>query len=290
MISQSTRTISLWCALIASSTCAPVVIADCDSGSVCNCPDCPIERNYKQSHWHVIETENFKVSSAESLSRAENLAKHAEGLRSELRPKWLGQAPNVPWNPKCEIVLHAKLGSYVSAVGRGSERTVGSSLLKADNGKILRRRIDLLGGRTAFLTAALPHELTHVVVQERFAKTTMPRWADEGIAILADPESKQGRHRHDLNNAVANGTTFPAGALLTLGEYPRPDQFGVFYGQSASLTEFLVQRKTPEAFLEFIERANLLGYESALRTCYDITSIGELDRKWRDNSLASASK
>jgi hypothetical protein len=118
----------------------------------------------------------------------------------------------------------------------------------------------------------------------------MPRWADEGIAILADPESKQGRHRNDLNNAVASGTTFPAGALLTLSEYPRPDQFGIFYGQSASLTEFLVQRRTPEAFIEFIERANLLGYESALRSCYNITSIGELDRKWRDNTLASISR
>ena len=210
MRSQFTRTIALWCALIASFTCAPVVVAECDSGSVCNCPGCPIERSYKQSRWYIIETENFKVSSTESLSRAENLAKHAEGLRSELRPKWLGQAADVPWNPKCEIVLHAKLGSYVSAVGRGSERTVGSSLLKADNGKILRRRIDLLGGQTNFLSAALPHELTHVVVQERFAKTSMPRWADEGIAILADPESKQGRHRNDLNKAVASGTTFPA--------------------------------------------------------------------------------
>ena len=290
MRSLFTRTIALWCALIASFTCAAVVIADCDSGSVCNCPDCPIERSYKQSRWYIIETENFKVSSTESLSRAENLAKHAEGLRADFRRNWLGQAAGMPWTPKCEIVLHTKLGSYVSAVGRGSERTVGASLLKADNGKILRRRIDLLGGRTDFLTAALPHELTHVVVQERFAKTSMPRWADEGIAILADPASKQRRHRNDLNNAVASGTTFPAGALLTLSEYPRPDQFGVFYGQSASLTEFLVQRKTPEEFIEFIERANLSGYDFALRTCYDITSVGELDRKWRDNSLASVSK
>ena len=137
------------------------------------------------------------------------------------------------------------------------------------------------------MSAALPHELTHVVLKERFANTSMPLWADEGIAILADPSAKQARHRADLTSALANGTTFPARALLTLEEYPRPDQFGVFYAQSASLTEFLVRRKSPQQFIDFIERATVEGYDTALRSCYDIAGIRKLDSEWRRDVIFS---
>jgi hypothetical protein len=256
-------------------------LSHCQSGTVCTCPDCPLMRRYRQSHWYIVESESFQACSDESASRAENLARHAESLRSELRPKWLGDVTDAPWTPKCQIVLHGEWKHYVAAVGRGSERTVGSSLIQVDDDRVLSRRIDLLGGRIDFLSAALPHELTHVVLKERFITTTLPRWADEGIAILADPAAKQGKHQADLQLALANGTSFPAATLLAQDDYPRPDRFGIFYGQSASLTEFLVRRKTPQEFLNFIERAGVVGYDAALRSCYGIENIRELDREWR---------
>lgn len=185
-------------------------------------------------------------------------------------------------------MLHGSLRGYVSAVGRGSERTVGSSLVKVDGGKILKRRIDLLGGKTEFLRAALPHELTHIVLKERFVTSTMPRWADEGIAILADTSAKQGRHQNDLVNALANGTTYRAGILMTLADYPRPARFGVFYGQSASLAAFLLKRKSPKDFMAFIERSRVAGYDSALRSVYNISNVTQLDYMWRE-SLATNS-
>lgn len=80
----------------------------------------------------------------------------------------------------------------MAAVGPGSEHTVGSSLVTVDKAKIASRRIDLLGDQTEFLTAALPHELTHVILRDRLMSTPPPRWADEGMAVLADTEAKQG--------------------------------------------------------------------------------------------------
>jgi len=153
--------------------------------------------------------------------------------------------------------------------------------VKSSNGRIIARRIDLLEADTEFLKAALPHELTHVVVNDRFLTNPLPRWADEGIAILADPQAKQRRHRNDLHIAVADGTAFHAAALLALEDYPQPDRFGAFYGQSASLTEFLVERETTVHFLAFMEAARREGYDSALRRYYEIDGIGELDRRWR---------
>lgn len=276
------------CALFASAVILAAfaqrsaALAHCNGESVCNCPSCPIEESYRRSRWNIIETANFKISSEVSKASATDIAKHAEALRSELVPKWLGSGTTQSWTPKCEIVLHGSRDSYVSAVGRGSERTVGSSLTKNDGPKVVLRRIDLLGNGTNFLEAALPHELTHVVLKDRFVTAHVPRWADEGTAILSDPSDKQRRHAVDLKRAISSSSTFHAAALLTLEEYPAPDRFGVFYGQSASVTEFLVRRKTPEKFIKFIEKANAVGYDSALRTCYDIASIGELDRLWRD--------
>ncbi|MCI0335254.1 MAG: hypothetical protein L0228_18755 [Planctomycetes bacterium] len=200
-----------------------------------------------------------------------------------MRAKWLGKDTPDAWNPLCQIVLHGSRRSYIEAVGRGGDRTVGSSSIKTSKGRIVARRIDLLEADTDFLNAALPHELTHVVLSEKFASDPLPRWADEGIAILADPQAKQGRHRNDLRIAYSNGTAFHAAALLAMEDYPRPDRFGAFYGQSASLTAFLVGRKSPAQFVAFMERARLEGYDSALQGCYEIDGIGELDRQWRQD-------
>jgi len=257
-------------------------------GDVCRCPDCPFERTFKQSRWFVIETKNFRVSCDESRSHAENLARHAEALLLELRPKWLGKTKEAPWKPKCEIYLHRQKASYLAAVGRGAGQTVGSSLVKNDGPTITSRRLDLLGGRSDYLSAALPHELTHIVLKDKFVETSLPRWADEGTAILSDTASKQERHRSEVRSGAASGRTFIAAELLALEDYPRPEQFGVFYGQSASLTEYLVSRESPAAFINFIEKARSSGYDSALKSVYGIENVGELDRLWRRILLASS--
>jgi hypothetical protein len=262
------------------------VLAQCDRGTVCTCADCPIKHKDRHGRWFVLETANFQVCCEQSESPATYLARHAEVLRHALYDKWLGAHAAKDWNPKCQIVLHSSKQSYVSAVGRGGERTVGSSLVKTDKGHIKSRRIDLLGAGTNFLSAALPHELTHVVLKDRFISTVVPRWADEGMAILSDSEAKQGRHQTDLQQALAQRTTFHAIELLTMEEYPSSSRFGTFYGQSASLTGFLVSRKNSKLFVEFLNRAREVGYDTALEECYGIASVGELDRQWRERGYA----
>ena len=173
--------------------------------------------------------------------------------------KWLGGEPAGPWTPKCKIALYSSQQSYVGSVGRGSERTVGSSLVDVAAGRITGRRIDLLGDGTPYLSAALPHELTHAVLKDRFATTQLPRWADEGTAILADSQAKQARHLKDLKDSFARRSTFDAAALLTMDGYPQSDRWGVFYGQSVSLVKFLSEEKTSVQFVQFIEKANSVG-------------------------------
>ena len=251
----------------------------CDSSAACGETCC-----YRSAGWYVAETENFRGCATDSEKTAQQLAESAEKLRGELREKWLGEPSDTTdgaWHPKCEILLYPSQASYVAAAGRGSEHTVGSSLVHVEHGQIKSRRIDLAGGRSDFLSAALPHELTHVVLKDRFLSAAIPRWADEGAAILADTEAKQGRHRSDLDDAIRRHATFAPANLVTMDDYPGPDRMGTFYGESASLTKFLVERGKPARFIDFVQMAAAKGYDAALRQCYGISRVDELDRQWR---------
>jgi Peptidase MA superfamily len=269
---------AIWLAIASFALLPTSVGAQCDSGT---CNSAPASRVGWRGQWYVLETGNFQICCEQSESHAKDLAEHAESLRDALESKWLGKSSGSAWRPTCQILLYASKRSYVAAVGPGSEHTVGSSLVKVDKGQITSRRIDLLGDQMEFLTAALPHELTHVILRDRFTSTPPPRWADEGMATLADTQAKQGRHRRDLTNAIADRALFRAANLLAMDDYPAPNRYGTFYGESVSLTEFLVQRASPQKFVEFIEQARSEGYDAALEKCYGIAGAVALDHEWR---------
>ncbi len=211
-----------------------------------------------------------------------------EKLRGELSDKWLSQPACESWSPKCDIVLHASDAAYVQAVGAGGATTVASSLVDQKSGKISLRRIDVRATDPDWQTAALPHELTHVVLADRFAGQRLPRWADEGLAILADPAEKRTGHYRDLQRAVAGRQAFRVVELLTLEDYPAANRWATFYGQSASVAEFLISRGTSSQFVDFVKSANELGYETALRNTYNIGGMAELERQWNQHLKSAA--
>lgn len=260
----------------------PGLFAQSTQAMSCTCANCEAAgRSYRDGRWFVAETTNFRVCCDESEALAIDLSRHAESLRAKLRSQWLGEDSGTDWTPKCEVVLHSSRQSYAAAVGRGSERTVGSSLVKVAGGQITNRRVDLVGGQVPYVSAALPHELTHVVLRDRFPTNPIPRWADEGAATLADTSDKQERHRKDFQKALADGTTLSAATLLTSDEYPRADRWGTFYGESVSLTKFLVERDSPARFIGFVQAADSKGYDKALQDIYGIKNLADLDHEWR---------
>ena len=258
--------------------------AQCQPGTLCSQPSpCVTVKCYRQGEWYVAETVNFQVWSDETETATQRSAVQAERLRTELTCKWFGDAADKPWTPRCQIVLHGSRSSYVAAVGQGSEGTLGSSAITFDAGQVIGRRIDLLAADAPFLTNALPHELTHVLLRDRFVAGVLPRWADEGMAMVADPEAKQARHLRDLRTAMANSKEFSAAELLTMHDYPRSDRRQAFYGQSVFVANLLIARKSPRQFVTFLERAVSIGYDEALEEIYGIAGLADLDRLWRRN-------
>jgi hypothetical protein len=240
-----------------------------------------VTKTSRQGRWHIAETKNFFVCSDESAAHARRLAEGAEAQRVALQKLWLGAESDAAWSPRCHLVLHGTREGYVAAVGRGGQWTIGSSLVNADQGKVTGRRIDLIGGPNDFLTAALPHELTHVVLRDRFPAEALPHWADEGTAVLADDADKQYRHACDLQQALFTRATFQAVELLNAGDYPDVSRLGTFYGQSASLVKFLIDRRGHAKFVDFLAHAGKFGYDSALAEHYSIRDVRDLDRLWR---------
>ena len=232
----------------------------------------------EQQYWQLYHSANFVVCCPPSLD-GKAVIRQCESIRRTLSEKWLGAAVD-NWDNRCYVVLHPTAATYVQAAGRGSEQTAGCSTLKELGGRVLSRRIDLRLDRPDPLWRALPHELSHVVLADADVGHRLPRWADEGMAMLADPEDKRDAHRRDFISALHRGAALRLPALLTMDGYPPPKQIDVFYGQSLSLVEFLVERKGALTLQHFLLRTVKEGYQKALQETYGIRDAHELERLW----------
>jgi hypothetical protein len=123
-------------------------------------------------------------------------------------------------------------------------------------------------------------------VAERFTQRRIPRWADEGMAILAEPAEKQERRRVALRQSLGGNQAFSARELSVLREYPAPARRDLFYGQSASLVAYLIERESPAKFLEFVELSTQGSPDQALAKVYGVARWDELENDWRARMLA----
>jgi hypothetical protein len=227
--------------------------------------------------WNIGETANFRIYH-QSPELAAQVARVAENTRATMQQKWFGAGCD-PWNPKCEIYLHPTADAYGRATGQYN--SPGHSSLRLENGRLVTRRIDLHCDESTMLSAVLPHEATHVVLAGQFGGQLLPRWADEGMAVLSEPQEKVDRHLTNLNRCRQEGQLLRLQELMQLEDYPRnPRVIGAFYAQSVSLVEYLTSLRGPQAFTMFMLEGMRYGYEKALQRTYNIQSFTVLEERW----------
>ncbi len=233
----------------------------------------------------VATSPSFVVRNYHPAHDARQVAAHCERWRTKLQKYWTAEEKPA-WDIRCEVTVHATAEGYLAIVGAGGRSTFGSSRLSftADR-QVSRRTIDIRGDSPRG-PAALPHEMTHVVLADWLDGRQPPRWADEGMAILADSHEKQMLHEGDLSHGLAYGNAFRIAELLTVDAYPQAHRIPVFYGQSASLTACLALRDDPARFVEFLRRALEGGYDQALRDIYHIENVAQLEGHWHSQRLA----
>lgn len=229
--------------------------------------------------WHFAETENFRIYCWGRSAVDPRIGARCEEVRAQLADKWLGR-PIRTWSPKCEVVIYPDDASYLRAVGQGGDHTLASALNECEAGRVVRRRIDVRGTATDWTTAALPHEMTHILAADCFANCDLAPWLDESLAILADTATKQQAHLRDFDAARKKGEAIPLADLFRIKDCTNPPCRAAFYGECVSLGQFLVGQQGERAFWHFAERALPDGVDPALRNVYHFDGVGDLQSRW----------
>jgi hypothetical protein len=238
--------------------------------------------------WAVAETRSFRIFHAGGQETAEKVARVAETTRVAMTRKWFGEEPRYPWKPQCDVYLHPTGQGYAKATG-APPTAPGHSTISLDAGRVVSRRIDLRGDDPNLLVGVLPHETTHVVLAGNFGSHHVPRWADEGMAVLSEPRERVELHLRNLPGHRRDGALFSAGELMKMADYPEARRIGPFYAQSVSLVDFLCRKKDPATFTRFLREALDGRYEAALERHYGYHSFAELEREWKDSALGDGS-
>jgi hypothetical protein len=228
----------------------------------------------------VASTPNFRISWAAPEESVRELALRCEQLAAVARGAWLGKGGLGNWTPKCDVVVHSHVTQYVQSLGPGSEQTTGAATIRLDGGRVVLRRIDLRADGVGWNTEVLPHELTHVVLADRFCKIQIPPWADEGIALLSESPERMKQRLSELRQAAGGGFLYGARDLVAIKTSPQPEFRQLFYGQSLALVSLLLDCGSREQLLQFVDASQSKGFDAALRDVYGDRCLAEFDRRF----------
>jgi RNA polymerase sigma factor (sigma-70 family) len=245
-----------------------------------------------------VKTKNFVVKCRDAvIGRA--VANEAEHQRKVLAEKWLGK--ELPaWDEPCllevKIDLSKSAGVTTFTYGEG-----------AKSPKLTSLQMSLSGSFEQILRTQLPHEVTHAVLASHFGKQ-LPRWADEGIALMGEPAEEQAKLDQKCREFLNIGRGLPLRLLLPMTEYPK--DVPVLYAQGHSLVRFLLTRPVPEPVVGDVPYLNKLfkntgpdlspharlrafvdrglqnntaeGWDAAVKKHYGFTDTDAMQEAWLD--------
>lgn len=216
------------------------------------------------------QTANFIVE-APDRAFAEQIGTYAEHYRKQKAIEWLGQEMPT-WGRPCPL--------RVTISGSSG----GATEFGFDSGSILSITMHIEGSPDRLLASVLPHEVTHTVLAYYF-RMPVPRWADEGSAVLSEDDHERAVHEQTVRQILQTpGRAIPMRRLFSLKDYPRdPSYVMALYAQGYSVTNFLVGQSNRQVFLNFVAQGmqnNCTNWDAALRTHYRYRSVEELEGAW----------
>lgn len=235
--------------------------------------------------WQLRETTNFRIFHADP-QLAERLADEAEKARDRIFEKWTGAVAKANWSPRCDIYVYPTRTIFAQKTGQ-PETTAGFSTMGLNGGRVVARRVNLHADADRVVEAVLPHEVTHIVLADLFPRVQIPRWADEGLAVLSEPDADQQDRARKLGDSLSTGQLFRLKTLM-MTDYPDARFWDLFYDQSISLTRFLLETGTPADLIGFLQDAQANGYETELTRRYGIASFADLEAKWLEYARGRA--
>jgi hypothetical protein len=212
----------------------------------------------------AYRTPNFLVE-APTAQIAQQVGDYAETYRKQKAQDWLGRVmPN--WPEPCPIHVTVNMG------GAG-----GATSFAFDRGRVLGQNMNIEGSLDRLLASVLPHEVTHTVFAYYY-RTPVPRWADEGGAVLSEDEVERNRHDMLCRQILNAGHQIPLRRLFALREYP--GDVMALYAEGFSVVNYLVGISNRPTFLAFVAHGMNYGWDSAVQSYYRYQSVEELEQAW----------
>ena len=124
----------------------------------------------------------------------------------------------------------------------------------------------------------LPHELTHVVMNEFFGAQGVPRWLNEAIARRLEQVRDHYLEAARMGRGVSAGRYYRFRDLFEADSYPDGDSRKLlFYEQSATIVLYLLEQG-PDAMLAFLEQLrDGKGHDAAVAAALGIPEQGAIE-------------
>jgi hypothetical protein len=214
-------------------------------------------------------TTNFIVTAPTPLI-AERAGQWAEYYRKQKALEWLGhEMPN--WTQPCPLILEVTMGDPCGAT---------TFTFDLQRGGVTSQYMKIQGPLERLINSVLPHEVTHTVFAYYF-RCPLPRWADEGGAVLSEDDIELEKHNKIVRHILNSGQQFPLRRLLTLKDYPpQHDKVVCLYAQGFSLAHYLVYVSDKQSYLKFVAHGMQRGWDSAAQTYYGRRNVEELEAAW----------
>ncbi|HYT92511.1 MAG TPA: hypothetical protein VEL76_27595 [Gemmataceae bacterium] len=213
-------------------------------------------------------TPNFQVE-APTPEVARQVGAAAERHRKALAVLWLGKEM-APWAETCALQVDITLNG-----------TAGSTTFDFANDRVCVRKIKVRGQLDRVLSSVLPHEIAHTIFAHQ-VRQPVPRWADEGAAVLAGDLIDHQRFDRQMRRLLQTGQEMSLRRLFACQDFPPyPEQILALYAQGYSVSRFLLEVGDRQTFLGFLARALREGWDNAVRVSYRYQSVDQLEVAWR---------
>ena len=201
---------------------------------------------------------------------------------------WAGAEPDVePGTPRCDIYLYPDARIFAQVTGQPAD-SPGFSTMGLSSGRVVARRINLRADHAGLVEAVVPHEVAHVVLADLFPTQQIPRWADEGMAVLAEPLDARPTGLSDLDAPARLGPRLPVRRPDDRRHARRP-LLGPVHGPER-LGDGLPRRPrhARTASSSSSARPGGTGPEPALNRIYGFEGFDDLQARWLDHARGCA--
>ena len=230
-------------------------------------------------NWIKSTTEHFNVF-YQNKQLAEKVASTLEYHWQVIQKKLAPQNWDKKWPQRCDVYIFPSRQEYMKNTGL-PQWSDGVTQMAFRQGRLFQHKVYLYASAPLLLSNIIPHELTHVMYPWFLRyRTSLPLWLNEGIAMTSEANFRTRNRKFILKRALKSGNVFPIAQLLTMKQYPESEsQAAIFYSQSLSVVEFLLQRGGSQRLLLFAQKAGS-NAQSAIQEVYNIRNFSTLERLW----------